>query len=94
MACIPTWRYNELIAQKATLEAQIAAINTAITSAAGNSEIESYKFEDGGGSQQVKRQSIEKIIKTQTLLQAQLDRVNRILNGSGMTNMSQRRRMS
>ena len=92
MACIPTWRYNKLVAQKASIEAQLAAIQTALTNSAGNSEIESYKFQDAGGTQQVKRQSIDKIIKTQTQLQSQLDRIDRILNGSGITNMAQRRR--
>lgn len=91
MACIPTWKYNQLIAQKTVLEAQLTALQTAIISAAGNSEIESYTFEDGGGTQKVKRQSIEKTIKTQTLLQSQLDRINRILNGSGLVNASLRR---
>lgn len=69
------------------LLAQLALIDDAIDNAIPNSEVESYKFDDNAGSQQVKRRSGESLEKWRMRIEASIDRYRRKLDGTGLINL-------
>jgi len=84
-------RRTALLAEKTQLETDIALLQTAYSSAVTNSEVESYKFDSGEGSQQTKRRSLAEIRKELRYLKAQLNHVLNELAGIGVMNVQLRR---
>jgi hypothetical protein len=80
-----------LLAKKTKLETQIATLETTLDGLL-ETEVEEYRFDDGEGSQRVKRRSFEEVQKQLNSLEAQLDRVCRQLSGLGLTNIRLRRK--
>lgn len=80
---------EEFLAQ---LKLQLEALQTAYLSAVSET-VESYRFEDGAGSQQVKRRDTTKILKEITNIKAEIDWYERKLAGCLNVNMRLRRRL-
>lgn len=81
MTCLTANRVAELIAERDTKQAQLTAMDTAYTAAIADG-IESYKFDSGEGSQQVKRRSLTEMMDAMKYLRASINSLNRILRGT------------
>lgn len=73
-------------------EAQLAVANDAYLSALKNAEAQSYKFDSGEGQQSVTRRRPKEIGEEVRRLEAEIDRLYRRLNGTGLHTMNLRRR--
>lgn len=92
MSCISSTERARIVAQITTKEAQLAALNTAYTAALTASEIKSYKFDTGEGSQSTTRRDPAELYSQIRQIEMQLDRLYRRLNGGGIVNLNMRRR--
>jgi hypothetical protein len=87
MACLSSSQKAYYQARYAKLLAQLSAIDDVIDSAIPNSEKESYKFDDGAGSQMVKRRSGQSLEEWRKQIESTLERYRRKLDGSGISIM-------
>jgi hypothetical protein len=85
-----TWRAR-IQAQITTKTAQLTAANTTMESLL-EKEIDEYRFDSGQASQRVKRRDIEKLAKIIHRLEAQIDLLQRKLDGYGLASINLRRR--
>jgi hypothetical protein len=92
MSCLTATRKAELIAQRDALIASIAILSQAITNGAATAHITSYEIDTGAGKQKVTYKNINEVIRAEKTLQAQLDRINTILEGKGVVDMDLRRK--
>ena len=92
MSCIDSSTRTRILAQISKIETQLTALDTAFTEAVANAEVESYKFDSGEGSQQVKRRDPNDIQKLIDKLESRLAYLYRRLDGKGLVNMNLRRR--
>ena len=92
MACLSAAKVAAIQTEIADLDALIALARTAYASSLTNSEIETYRFDSGDGSQRADRRSPATIRKEIEALQSQRGRLYRILNGTSNVNMNLRRR--
>jgi len=82
MSCLTPARKTELQTRLARKQAQLTALETAID--AGVLYVESASLDTGEGSQRMKYRSAEEMYKAQEILEAQIDRLNNLLNGTGL----------
>jgi hypothetical protein len=75
----------------AALKEQLSALQTALVST--SSTVESYRFEDGAGSQQVRNRSAKELRLEMQSLKKEIDYYERKLNGCLNINIRQRRRL-
>jgi len=90
MAYLSATTRTRLQAELTTVEAQISAANTTMTSIVGK-EIESYRLDTGEGSQQTKRLDIEKLERLISKLESKAERLRQRLAGAGVVNINVRR---
>lgn len=74
---------TRLLARKATLEAQITAAEATLTALLGT-ENKEWQFDDGEGSQRVKRRQIKELRDAIENLEASLDSLCQKLAGRGL----------
>ena len=92
MGCLTASQVAAIKAEIVKLDAFIEAAETAYLSALGNSEISTYRFDSGDGSQRADRRSPKAIREEIEALQSSRDRLARKLLGTSNVNMSLRRR--
>lgn len=92
MGCLTSTQVAAIQAEITTLNTQIAAFEAAYLAAAGNSEIEEYRFNSGEGNQMAKRRSPKQLREEINALKATKSRLQRKLNGTDNVNMNLRRR--
>lgn len=80
-----------LLAKKTKLESQISTLETTLDGLLAT-EVEEYRFDDGEGSQRVKRRKFEEVQKQLDNLEARLEAVCRELAGLGLVNIRLRRK--
>ena len=80
-----------LIARKATLEAQLTIAEATLTALLGT-ENKEYQFDDGEGSQRVKRRQMKEVRDTIENLEASLDSLCQKLAGRGLVATRLRRK--
>ena len=90
MSCLTAGKIAEIQAQIVKLKAQLTVAQTALTSALV--EIEEYRFDSGVGSQRVRYRDPNKIQKTISHLEAQIDNLERRLTGKGISALNLRRK--
>ena len=81
---------TRILSQIATKEAQLTAANTALTEALGT-DVQSYSFDSGEGKQSTTRRKLKELQDAVRGLEAELDRLYRRINGSGLVTMNLRR---
>lgn len=54
--------------------------------------VREYRFDSGEGMQQTKYYSIQDIQKNIDIIESQIDRIQKILNGTGLNNVNLRRK--
>ena len=89
MGCLTTTQISEKQAELIILEANLDAINTAITN--GSLHIESYTLDTGEARQTVKYKSLTELLTARELTQSQANRLRNILRGTGLMNLNLRR---
>lgn len=89
MGCLTTTQISKKQAELAILEANLDAINAAITN--GILHIESYTLDTGEARQTVKYKSLSELLKSRDLIQSQVNRLRNILRGTGLMNLNLRR---
>ena len=92
MGCLTSSQVATIQAEITTLNTQITAAEAAYLSALGNSEIETYRFDSGDGSQRADRRKPKEIREEIESLQATRTRLQRKLSGTSNLNMNLRRR--
>lgn len=92
MSCLPSQIEARVRAQIAKLEPLLTLAYTAYTAALGEADVESYKFDSKEGSQQTSMRSPSVVLKQIDMLESQLSRLYRRLEGGGLVNMNLRRR--
>ena len=89
MPCISAERKARLTAQLIRKETQLDNLYTAMGEFDG---VASYKFDSGEGLQQTKYRTIGEIQDIIDRIEAQIDRIQRILYGTGLVNITLRRK--
>jgi uncharacterized small protein (DUF1192 family) len=79
-------------AQINTKTAQLAAANASYTAALTNSEIQTYTFDSGEGKQSTTRRKPAEIAAAIRILESEIDRLQRRLDGTSIVNLNLRRR--
>jgi hypothetical protein len=92
MGCLPPSQVAAIKAAIAKLDALIDAAYTAYTAALTNSEIETYRFDSGEGSQRADRRAPAEIREEIENLEAARNRLARKLAGTSNTTINWRRR--
>ena len=92
MGCLTSSRVAAIKAEIVELDELIAVAKIAYKAALSNSEIETYRFDSGDGSQRADRRSPKQIREEIESLQATRNRLQRKLDGTSNVNMSLRRR--
>ena len=92
MSCITVQQKIEIQRRIAVLDSQLAAANDAYTDCLTNMAIKDYQFSGGEGSQSVSRRKPAELSQVIDRLQAQRDRLQRKLDGTGIVNMNMRRK--
>jgi hypothetical protein len=88
----PTTRAS-LNAQLTAINGQLTAANAAYLAALENSEISTYRFESGEGTNQVTRRDPASIFNQILLLESRKRRIESRLSGTGIVNLNLRRRL-
>lgn len=83
---------NRIKAKIALKESQLAAANAAYLQALGSADVESYKFDSREGKQETTLRSPSVILKQIEMLESDLDRLYRRLEGGGIISFNLRRR--
>lgn len=81
-----------LLAKKSKLESQITTLEETLDSLLAT-EVESYKYDSGEGSQQVKRRKLSEIQDQLDRLESRLDAICRRLAGLGLTSIRLNRKV-
>lgn len=89
MSCLSSTRITELQAQLVRLDAQYTALSTAITN--GTTHVENYTLDTGEARQMVKYRNFKEMYDVQDRLWSEIERINRILRGTGLMNLNVRR---
>lgn len=92
MSCLSSYLRTKYQADLARVQAQLAEIDTAVTSAMTNGEVEEYRFNSGEGQQMTRRRSLKELLDVQEKLEAKEAKILRKLNGRGLVNMTMRRK--
>lgn len=94
MALLPD-RRARIVRRIKTLETQLDEIDTAISQglSEGKGYVAGYNFSDGHGTQQVTYRRISDLHRLQEELEAQLDRLHRKLDGTGLKSITMRRKV-
>ena len=82
MSCLTPDEITKIKAEIVDLDAQIKALKTAYLGSIGNSEVESYRFDSGPGSQRVDRRSPKEIRVELENRQIARARLQRTLDGT------------
>ncbi len=85
MAQYQTSQKTRIEQQIAKLEAQLSALDSAITGAMKKHK--SYRLDSGEGSQQVTNNDVDRLVAAQERLQKRLDRLYNRLGGRGLVSM-------
>lgn len=93
MSYLDPARRARLDAQIQVKESQLAAANDAYTAALSNSEIQTFTFNSGEGSQSSTRRNPDHILKQIRTLESDLNRLYNQRDGRGVFNMNLRRRV-
>ena len=91
MSCTLSTKRARWRSRLAKLEAQLVLIDTTYDELA-TKPYDQYRFDTGEGSQHVRNKSLAELAKEQTRLQAEIDRLNNLICGSGITRISVNRR--
>lgn len=91
MSCLSSIVVAEKKAELAKYEARLAKYETAIDSIVSG-EIESYRFDSGDGSQQVKMLNMSDLEKQISYLQSRINRLRSELRGTAVMTVNLRRR--
>lgn len=93
MALLPD-RRARIIVRIEKLQIQLDAIDEAIASGLtqGGGYVAGYNFSDGHGSQQVTYRRTSDLHKQQEMLEAQIERLYRKLDGTGIKSIEMRRK--
>ena len=91
MSCLSSTVRAEKEAELARYVARLARYETALNSALDGG-LDSYRFDSGEGSQQVKVLSIDKMEKSIGFLQSRINRLRGELRGTGVMTTNMRRR--
>lgn len=92
MACLPTYLRTKYLADLAIIQDQISKLQTVLSSAIQNGEVEEYVFNSGEGSQKTVRRSLKELNNLLIDLKAQEDRIYRKLYGRSVINVNLRRK--
>jgi hypothetical protein len=92
MSCLTSAQRTAILAEIADIDEMIAAIKAAYLSALGNSEIETYRFDSGDGSQRADRRSPKELKDQWDDLLAMRGRLVRQLRGTLNVTLNFRRR--
>jgi len=90
MVYINSTRNARIRARIETKESQLTAAETALENAM--TEIESYSLNTGEGTQTTKHRKIEDLLEAIRILESEIDKLYRKLNGTGLINMNLRRK--
>jgi hypothetical protein len=90
MSCLTSERKAELQTRLEKKQAQLDALNDAIDK--GVLYIESAALDTGEGSQRMKYRSAEDLYKAAEFLEQQIDRLNHLINGTGLVTGKLRRK--
>ncbi len=82
---------NELITRRDNFQAALDQLNTVYLDAITTAGTEEYSFNSGDGSQRLKHRDPASLFKQIRELQAQIDHINKILNGTGIVHTKVRR---
>ena len=93
MTCLPKKRREELEAQLASKQAQLAAANTALEKilSGDRGHVNKYTFDSGEGRQSVTHNDPAKILELISKLESDIEFINKKLNGTGLVAVKFRR---
>lgn len=91
MAYLPPDIRARIEAQITSKTEQLAAVNTAYLNSLTNAEIQTYTLDTGEGKQSTTRRKPEELQRAIRILETDLERLYRRLNGGGLVNMNLRR---
>lgn len=89
MSCLTVERRTELEERLQKKQTLLTSLYAAMENFDG---VREYKFDSGEGMQQTKYYSIQDIQKNIDLIESQIDRIQKILNGTGLNNVNLRRK--
>lgn len=89
MSCLTAERRVELEERLQKKQTLLENLYSALDNFDG---VREYKFDSGEGMQQTKYHSLADIQKNIEILESQIDRIKRILNGTGLNNINLRRK--
>lgn len=89
MSCLTAERRTELEERLQKKQALLETMYTALDNFDG---VREYRFDSGEGMQQTKYYSLADIQNKIDIIESQIDRINRILNGTGLNNINLRRK--
>lgn len=92
MSYLPADERSRILAEIAAKEEQLTAANAAYLRALSGSDVQSYRFDSGEGSQSASRRKPKEIADEIEALEAGLSRLRRRLSGTGVVNLNLRRR--
>jgi len=92
MSYLPPAIRSQIIAKINAKEAQLAIAQAAFEKALDSSDVESYQFDSKEGKQATTLRSPSVLSKLINDLEAQLERLYRRLNGTGLVSLNLRRR--
>jgi hypothetical protein len=92
MGCLSSAQVTRIKAAIAKLDELIAAAEASLLTAIENSEIETYRFDSGDGSQRADRRNPQEINDLIDDLAARRDRLQRKLDGTSNVTLNWRRR--
>ena len=91
MTCTSSSRRTRLTARLAKREASLAIVEATYDGLLA-SGVELYRFDSTEGEQQTKRRKLSEVKDQIDSLTAEIDSIQRTLNGTGVVNMNLRRR--
>lgn len=89
MSCLAAERRAKLEERLQKKQTLLENLYTALDNFDG---VREYKFDSGEGMQQTKYYSLADIQKNIDIIESQIDRIKRILNGTGLNNINLRRK--
>ena len=89
MVCLSTAELAKINARISSYETLLTAADAAVLAA--QTDIESYRFDSGEGSQQAKRRKLKDILNNIESIESILRRLYQRKNGSGVFNLNLRR---